>query len=582
VTVTLKDSNGNTIAVTTTDENGNYYFGGLPAGTYTVVVTPPAGLTQTYDADGLGTPHQSTVTIGPGGVNLLQDFGYVGDGTIGDLVWEDLNADGVKQAGEPGIPGVTLDLYWDLNGNGRVDPGEPLVGSTVTDANGSYLFSGLPTDDGGGNAQFVVDVTDEAGVLGGYWHSLGDPGQDNNSQTDPYAVTLTPAAPNNLTADFGYYVKPAALGNFAWADLNGNGIQDAGEPGIDGVEVTLTVKYANGVTNVFKTLTGDDPSTPAVEQGWYSFGNLLLDEDHASSKTGAPTAAQPVYTISVATPAGYAPTLVDQGVNDMVDSDNHAGVDGLATQGQTDVTQKADPNAETNPIAGYDFGYQPLDFGDLPNTYGTTLAANGARHTITPALFMGICVDAELDGLPTANALGDDNNVGLFSFGACAQPGDDEDGVVFPTVDVDPARSNWSDGTGHMDVTVTGGNACLNAWVDFGNGAVLGPNGQFDANEHVVVNLAVAAGLNPIDFTLPANAADGVNLAVRVRLTPRDGNGGCGAAEAYTGGAASPTGLALGGEVEDYWLDDFTPQPSACRPSRPHRPATWPGSSPAC
>jgi hypothetical protein len=110
-----------------------------------------------------------------------------------------------------------------------------------------------------------------------------------------------------------------------------------------------------------------------------------------------------------------------------------------------------------------------------------------------------------------------------------------------------------------MDVTVTGGDACLNAWVDFGDGAVLGPNGQFDANEHVVVNLAVAAGLNPIDFDLPLNAADDANLAVRVRLTPRDGNGGCGAAEAYAGGAASPTGLAFGGEVEDYWLDDFTP-----------------------
>ena len=95
-----------------------------------------------------------------------------------------------------------------------------------------------------------------------------------------------------------------------------------------------------------------------MEKGWYSFGNLLLDEDHASSKTGTPTAAQPVYTISVPTaPAGYAATLLNQGSNDMVDADDPAGVDGLATQGQTNVTQNANPNLETNPIAGYDFGY---------------------------------------------------------------------------------------------------------------------------------------------------------------------------------------------------------------------------------
>ncbi len=48
--------------------------------------------------------------------------------------------------------------------------------------------------------------------------------------------------------DFGYYDTPASIGNFVWDDLNGNGIQDAGEPGIDGVEVTLMVNYPNGAT----------------------------------------------------------------------------------------------------------------------------------------------------------------------------------------------------------------------------------------------------------------------------------------------------------------------------------------------
>lgn len=362
VRVELRDNTNTVLDVTYTDENGNYYFGGLPAGTYTVIVTPPTGMVQTYDADNatgpFTSPHQSTVTIPAGGVNLLQDFGYRGLGTVGDLVWNDVNGDGDLDGGETGISGVTLDIYWDLNGNEKVDPSEPRLGSTTTDSNGAYLFRGLPTDDGGGNAQFVVDVTDTAAVLNGYVHSLGTPGLNNNSQTDPEAVQLTPGSPNYLAADFGYYIRPAALGNFVWQDSNYNGLQDANEPGLNGVKVTMTAKYANGATFTFVTLTGDDPSTGAVEQGWYSFGNLLLDEDHISSKTGTPTATQPVYTISVSTaPAGYLPTAVDQGANDMTDSDNHAGVDGLATQGQLNVTRNANPNAESNPIAGYDFGY---------------------------------------------------------------------------------------------------------------------------------------------------------------------------------------------------------------------------------
>ena len=36
------------------------------------------------------------------------------------------------------------------------------------------------------------------------------------------------------------FAQTAQIGNFVWNDLNGNGIQDAGEPGIPSVSVTLT------------------------------------------------------------------------------------------------------------------------------------------------------------------------------------------------------------------------------------------------------------------------------------------------------------------------------------------------------
>jgi hypothetical protein len=209
-------------------------------------------------------------------------------------------------------------------------------------------------DDGGGDARFVVDVTDDAGVLAGYWHSLGTAGLDDNSQVDPYAVTLTPGAPGNLTADFGYYVQPGALGNYVWIDENTNGIQDADEPGLDDAAVTLEIDYPDGTSVTLVTLSGDDPGTPGVEQGWYAFGNLLLDEDYNGD--GLPP--EPDYTLSVETPVGLLPTEVDVDSNtrDMEDSDNHTGVSAQPAQGLTDTSAQADPNTELT-IASYDFGF---------------------------------------------------------------------------------------------------------------------------------------------------------------------------------------------------------------------------------
>ena len=80
-------------------------------------------------------------------IDLAQDFSYTGRrlfGSIGNLVWQDLNADGIYEPalGETAIAGVTLDLYRDLNGDGTVDPGEPRIGTQTTDGSGLYLFSG--------------------------------------------------------------------------------------------------------------------------------------------------------------------------------------------------------------------------------------------------------------------------------------------------------------------------------------------------------------------------------------------------------------------------------------------------------
>ena len=221
VTVNLYDAAGTTLlATTTTDENGNYFFGDLDDATYTVKVdtttlpgAPGDPMTNTGDPDG-GTANQSSnVIISGGNTNLDQDFGYQDQttpNTIAGTIWNDVNADGIL-SGETGFyAGVTVVLK-DSNGD--------VVGTAITDAGGNYSFPGLP------NGSYTVDVTDTANVLDGTWHTVGDQNvaTDNTSKNDPYTVSVS-SGQTVSTVDFGYYKDLAALGNFVWAD-DGDGVQ---------------------------------------------------------------------------------------------------------------------------------------------------------------------------------------------------------------------------------------------------------------------------------------------------------------------------------------------------------------------
>jgi len=153
-----------------------------------------------------------------------------------------------------------------------------------------------------------------------------------------------------------------------------------------------------------------------------------------------------------------------------------------------------------------------LDFGDAPNSYGTTLAANGARHVATTALRLGILTDIELDGAPSVGANGDD---------AAGVP-DDEDGVIVPVFRPGVLVN--------VSVRVTG--PCrLNAWVDWNR------NGTFDVVEAIAVNRPLAAGVNLVPVLPPAGVVPGATYS-RFRINSAGGLG--------------PTGPATDGEVEDY------------------------------
>ncbi|MFM2475608.1 SdrD B-like domain-containing protein, partial [Burkholderia cenocepacia] len=122
-----------------TDAQGDYLFTEVVEGTWTVTVGAglPDGVEPSFDFDGTATPGVSVVELGAGG-SLLQDFGYRGSASVGDLVWLDLDGDGAQGPGEPGLGGVTVTLTIVREGL------EDVVLTTTTDANGAYAFAGLP------------------------------------------------------------------------------------------------------------------------------------------------------------------------------------------------------------------------------------------------------------------------------------------------------------------------------------------------------------------------------------------------------------------------------------------------------
>ena len=210
VTVTLTDCSNNAVGTTSTAANGTYAFSGLAAGCYKV--SSPA----TANGEALETASPLTANLAAGQNSTGNNFGYT-TGGIGDSVWNDLNGNGVQDAGEPGLSGVTVTLK---------DSGNNVVGTQTTGANGIYTFTGLTA------GSYTVCTS---GVAAGFVQTF-----DLDGLGTPNCATASLAAGQSRTdVDFGYQQRNASIGDRVWNDLNGNGVQDGAEPGLVGVTVTL-------------------------------------------------------------------------------------------------------------------------------------------------------------------------------------------------------------------------------------------------------------------------------------------------------------------------------------------------------
>jgi protocatechuate 3,4-dioxygenase beta subunit len=332
VTVRLYDADGELVATTTTDEDGRYLFVGLPYGAYTVEVVPPDGFVSTLtgvgDTEGDSSYLTSTSRLldTPGASDLTLDFGFWRPAvSVGDLVWLDLDRDGIQDADEPGIAGVVLRLeVWDGTGWVRaVDVFGAEVADETTGEDGRYLFDRLPL------GTYRVSVVEPPPGLEPTITGAGlDRGSDSSTGS-AVSVPLLVDRASDMTLDFGFIVPRVSVGDLVWFDVDADGIQDEGEPGIPGVTLTLFVQ--DGVDGdgapvwVAASDVFGDPVAPTVTDadGRYRFDDLPLG----------------TYRVEVTPPAGFAPTTAGAGDDPAVDSSTGSATSvPLTTDGQHDPT----------------------------------------------------------------------------------------------------------------------------------------------------------------------------------------------------------------------------------------------------
>ena len=227
VTVQLLDG-ATVVATTVTDANGDYSFEDVTPGTYDVNVidgadTPLENLDNTA---GVGGIDPKSVTVNAGDMIVDVDFGYIpepNEGAIGDRVWADADSDGVQDPGEAGIEGVVLTL---LDNTGAT------VGTTTTNANGDYLFTGVPFGE-----DYVVSISPSDARLTGFTPTTG-PQSEGGYVGNP--VTLEPTLAVVTDVDFGFDNPTLnTISDTVWFDEDANGVLDPDEQGIDNVTVDL-------------------------------------------------------------------------------------------------------------------------------------------------------------------------------------------------------------------------------------------------------------------------------------------------------------------------------------------------------
>lgn len=258
VTIRLSgtDDLGNTVQLsTTTLPDGSFVFSNLRPGTYTLTEIQPAGYLdgglQIGTAGGVVASNSvSQIVLNSGVQTSGYGFAEIVPGRLGGWVYHDVNNNGQRDPGEPGIADVKIIL------TGTDFRGNYVEIEQKTDGSGRFVFDSLAP---GSYAIYEVqpdgylDGKDSFGALGGYW------------QNDLF--TGLSVQPGTQATDYLFgELLPASLSGYVYLDVNRNGIRDVNDRGLAGVTLILT-----GTNDLGQTVR---LTTTTAANGSYIFRNL--------------------------------------------------------------------------------------------------------------------------------------------------------------------------------------------------------------------------------------------------------------------------------------------------------------------
>ena len=186
--------------------------------------------------------------------------GNTGPAILG-IKFNDLNADGIRQANEPGLANIPILLEPAIGSNGRLDTGDV---SVLTDANGAFSFTNIIP----GN-YVLTETTVPAGF--------------RTTTPNPLAVTV---GNSNANVFFGNTaVVGSRIVGCKYLDINANGFRDGNEPGIKNVKIYID-------TNGNGQLDAGEPNTLTDKNGAWSFnvapGSYKIREERVNGVNGQP------------------------------------------------------------------------------------------------------------------------------------------------------------------------------------------------------------------------------------------------------------------------------------------------------
>ena len=428
-TTPATDATGAPLAPITTDATGLYYFGNLLAGDYVVGVTPPADAatssTPTVAADdngagdGLDNGTQSApaaeakspvITLleateptgetlpggtsdNPGGAldatadaagDMTVDFGFYAPVSIGSLVFNDLNNNGIfDSATETPLAGATVNLY-NADGSPATDANGAALAPITTTADGLYYFGNLLPGDYkvGVTPPTTAPVSSTPTITG---DTQTDDGKDHGTQAaagaEAMSGVITLAATTEATGetspggtqddanaldssgdmsiDFGFF-QPVSIGSLVYLDKANNGAFDTGtDTPIAGATVTLY--KADGTTLATDANGAAIAPITTLANGLYYFGNLLPGD----------------YVVGV-TPAASAPLSSTP----TVAADDNGGGDGLDNGTQSSIGLEAKSPVVTL-AAGTEPAGETLPGGTQDNPGGATDVSSDTAGDMT-------------------------------------------------------------------------------------------------------------------------------------------------------------------------------------------------------